>query len=1070
MRRIHGGAIILGLAVLLGGSAARAQETSGTITGRVIDKDSGQTLAGVTVIVQGPQGEDASLTDAHGNYYFSALPVGTYTIRFYMANSTSRTEQAGVIVTADRTVKVNARIAGQAAAAAAEQTYVINRKAPIVDIGTTRIGATFDSQYGADIPVGRNFGDIISKAPGAFVDRTGSVSIGGATGLENIYIVDGLNTTGAEYGNINTNNPSIGGGSNFPIEFMDQVSVNSGGYSAEYGGAMGGVINVVTKSGTNELHGSAFTYWSPYFLSGEANVVNRAGNSISTQRNPDYDTSVGAEVGGPILKNKLFFWVGFAPEFQQDHVYRFTNTLLQDTDGSLAFGRQVDQRRIDEPRKTYHYGMKLDFIPAPNHRLTLSLFGSPSSGTEMRSFSGDEAISDPAWARESVVRDTTDVTARWVSKLFDRKWQIEINTGVHQEHFSQSSPDAALNGLNQQEWWGANLWDLEHTPGCQPAPGSTFQPCPVNDYHNGGFGMVKTYDSSRFMGEIKSTHLFEALGHHELKYGWHLELTEFDQDRYYSGPLDSRGLVIHNQPSDPGFVDVYNFFSLHPGERPDQYASHPWDLTSTGAMTPDGRYVNNLPADVKSLSNAFFLQESYSILPNLTINAGARLEFQKLYDSHDANFLSLENLGPRLGLIYDPSKDGRSKIFVHYGRFFEAIPMDLAARYFGGEGIAVTRIDPSTCSNNPQTWTGNGEWRSCPPVQNVNNYYAANGGTDYPVQPHLRGQYNNEVVAGLQHELMEDMVASLDYTHRWLGAVIEDGTTDGSTYLLANPGNVPAEAIADYQRQVDRDQAAVNAAAPNSPAQAQAQSALAGSQALLSGLKGLAAEPKPERTYDALTLAINKRFSSHWMTHASYTYSRLIGNYEGLYQDHRDYFAPNGSAAYDIPDITLNQKGPLPNDRPHSVRIDGFYQQPVGKGSILAGLSFSARSGQPRNYVSALGIYGQYVDLLPRGSAGRTPTVTQCDLKVSYRRPVSANANLEAFLDIFNLFDQQTAIRLDDNYTYDSAAAIVNGSPADLKYAKNANTGAPLIQNPNFGRPTAYQTPIQGRMGMRLTF
>lgn len=1071
MIRIRGRALILGLSVFLlfGASVAQAQETTGKVVGRVIDKDSGRPLAGVTVVVEGPQGEDNSLTDGNGSYYFSTLPIGTYTIRFYVANSTSRSEQAGVVVSADRTVRVNARIAGEAAAAAAEQTYVINRKAPTIDIGTTRVGATFDAQYNNNIPLGHNFSDIIQKAPGAFVDRTGNVSIGGATGLENTYMVDGLNVTGAEYGNINNNAPTLGGGSNFPIEFVNQVSVESGGYTAEYGGAMGGVINVVTKSGTNDLHGSAFSSWEPYFLSGDPTVVNRLGNSISTQRNPDFDTSVGAEVGGPILKNKLFFWVGFAPRFQQTHVYRFVNTLVPDTDGSLTFGRQVDQQRLDEPRSTYHYGAKIDFVPASNHRLTISLFGSPSSGREMRAFEGDEAISNPNWAVEQLDRNTTDVGARWVSKLYDRKWQIEVNAGLHQEHFSDSSPNPALNALNQEEWWGTNLWDREHIQGCQPimTASGTYQPCPVDDYHNGGFGLVKTYDTSRWMAEIKSTHLFEALGHHELKYGWHVEFTDFNQNRYYSGPLGSRALVVNNAPTDPGRIDVYNFFTLLPGERPDQLAAMPQLLTM------DPRYRDNLPADVRSLNNAFFLQESYSVLPNLTLNAGVRLETQKMYDSHDASFLDLQNLGPRLGIIFDPSKDGRSKIFVHYGRYYESIPMNLAARYFGGEGIAVQQVPISNCPT-AQNWVGNGsaEWRQCTQNSNGVGYYAANNGTNYPVQPNLQGQYNNEIVAGAEHQLMEDMVVGVHYTHRWLGSIIEDGTTDGNTYLLANPGNVPPEAIAEYERQVDQNQMAVNAAtaAKDPAALANAQSALAGSQALLSNLKGLASEPKPERTYDAITLFADKRFARHWLTHASYTYSRLIGNYEGLYQDHRDYFAPNGSAAYDLPDITLNQRGPLPNDRPHSVRLDAYYETAVGKGLLVTGLSFSGHSGQPRNYVSGLGIYGQYVDLLPRGSAGRTPPITQFDAKVSYRRPLTATTTLEAFVDIFNLFNQQTAIRLDDNYTYDSAAAIVNGSPADLKYAKNANTGAPLTENPNFGRPLAYQAPVQGRLGLKLTF
>ena len=1085
MSRIRAGAVAVGLlAVLWGGGIARAQETTGKITGRVVDKDSGQPLSGVTIIVQGPQGEDATLTSATGDYYFSTLPVGTYVIRFYMANSSTKTEQDGVVVSADKTVRVNARIAGTAGAAATEETYVIARKAPAIDVGSTRLGPTFDTAFNTNVPIGRNFGDVIEKAPGAFIDRTGSVSIGGATGLENVYLVDGLNVTGSEYGNINSNAPSLGGGSNFPVEFLDQMSVNTGGYNAEFGGAMGGVINAVTKSGTNDLHGSVFGYWSPYFLAGDPKVVTRVNGAISSQTKPDYDTSVGAEVGGAIIKNKLFFWVGFSPSLQEDHVFRFTNALLPpDANGIQAAGPEVDRRRVGESRQTYHFGAKLDFVPAPDHRLTLSIFGSPSSGGGVRAEEGgDVAVADPSWMREVVTRNSTDVGLRWVSKLLDRKWQIEANIGVHREFFNNYSPTPALTNLNQENWWYANLWDLERTPGCEPQTvnGQVFQPCPVSNYHNGGFGLDKTFTSNRLSGDLKSTHIFEAGGHHELKYGWHFEGTQFNQDRFYSGPLGQRGLLLNYYGN--GAVassSLYSFFSLHGDEQPFQFNSHPYDLLN------NPHYQDDLKANVSNFISALFIQDSYSPLPNLTFNVGARYEMQKMYDDQNVEFLHLQNyLSPRIGVVWDPTNDGRSKVFTHFGQYYETVPMALAARYFGGEGILVSQINPASCTNPPSTanWVGGpNEWRSCTPDTNPLSYNIYNNGRDYPVQPHLKGQYHNEVVAGAQREIMDDLVLGIDYTHRWLGNIIEDGTAYDGTFLLANPGNVPPEAITAYQNQitqyttqVTQAQSALSAAttdpakASAQAALAQAQNNLATAQSLLGNLKGLATEAKPERTYDALTVFVDKRFSKQWLVHGSYTYSRLVGNYEGLYQDHQDYFAPNGSNAYDTQDLTLNQRGPLPNDHPHSGRVDGYYTLPVGSGSIVFGLGFAARSGMPINYSSYLA--GQPLNfLLPRGSGGRTPPVTQFDGKLSYRCPLTPKTHIEAFLDVFNLFNQQAVLRVDDDYTFDAAASIVGGTKDDLKYAKNAQ-GGPLNVNPNYGHPTSYQTPIHGRMGVRLTF
>ena len=327
MNRI-GGAIVLGFVLLAASTTAWAQElTTGRVTGRVTDTDTGAPMGGVTVIAQGPQGEDATLTDDKGHYQFSGLSVGTYVLRFYAANNPTQVEQPGVTVAADKMVRVNVKIASSAQAAT-QQTYVITGQAPVIDIGSAHIGATFFPEFTLNVPVEPNVGDVIVKAPGAFVDGSGNVSIGGATGLENIYLVNGLNVTGLRYGSLNTSSPSsIGGGTNLPTEFFQQIDVNAGGYSAEFGGAMGGVINTVLKSGSNEFHGSVFASWAPYWLSGSPSVVTTVGSSIGGVRKPDFDDRVCFELGGPLIKDMLFFWVGFAPELNATHAFRYTYAL-----------------------------------------------------------------------------------------------------------------------------------------------------------------------------------------------------------------------------------------------------------------------------------------------------------------------------------------------------------------------------------------------------------------------------------------------------------------------------------------------------------------------------------------------------------------------------------------------------------------------------------------------------------------------------------------------------------------------------------------------------------------------
>src|SRR6202000_457635 len=113
---------------------------------------------------------------------------------------------------------------------------------------------------------------------------------------------------------------------------------------------------------------------------------------------------------------------------------------------------------------------------------------------------------------------------------------------------------------------------------------------------------------------------------------------------------------------------------------------------------------------------------------------------------------------------------------------------------------------------------------------------------------------------------------------------------------------------------------------------------------------------------------------------------------------------------------------------------DAAYQLPTKAGTWTGGLWFSAFSGIPRNYVGALFSGQQLVFLLPRGSAGRTPAVTQTDFRGAYPRGLGKGTAIEACFNLFNIFDQRTALLLDDNYTFDAAAPIVNGTVNDLKY------------------------------------
>src|SRR5262249_26850417 len=139
--------------------------------------------------------------------------------------------------------------------------------------------------------------------PGAKQDYNGSgVSFAGSSSPENNYVIDGLSV----------NNPGFGVvGTPLSTEFIKETNVISGGYMPEYGRTMGGVLNVVTKSGSNEFHGGFFTFYTPGALIPTPKSVSVVGGSVVATSKPSYVGDVGADVGGPIVKDKLWFYTGF---------------------------------------------------------------------------------------------------------------------------------------------------------------------------------------------------------------------------------------------------------------------------------------------------------------------------------------------------------------------------------------------------------------------------------------------------------------------------------------------------------------------------------------------------------------------------------------------------------------------------------------------------------------------------------------------------------------------------------------------------------------------------------------
>ncbi len=1084
-------AAVLGvlLALLLGlCPRAEAQIQNGQIQGVVTSDADGKPLPGVTVTVSGPalQGDQVEITGRDGRYLINQLPSGDdYVVRFYLGDAV--VERPGVRIVQNKTLSISVAMPLKQMT---KEVKVIRERAPNVDTATASSGLEINEDVLRNTAVrGRTFESVLTLAPGTVDPPRGQggdigVSISGSTGNENNFIIDGLNTSDPNTGVV---------GTELHQNFIKEVNVITGGYQAEYGRATGGIISIVTKSGGNELHGSVFGSLQPFQL--QANTVGRLGEALALRRNADgllYD--YGFELGGPIVKDRIWFFVGFAPTttvFQNQRVVRQTQldpltgqaqpladyqcpsylaTSLYCRGGRLLAQatQELGGRTLpyDETKRLYNGIVKLQFNINKDHNITLGYTASPSTFDGFNALSPFRSANVDDFAYSSV-QQVHDVSARYVGKVMDHRLQIELLYGYHYQGLTQTPKQ--IDKQNIQYLTGADnpysLADFEDIPECrrQGQGPASFNPCPITSYQRNGFGQYNNTVLQRHQALAALTYFLNAAGNHAFKLGFDFEHLSNDNFRTYSG--------TDADPADPSTGHVLYQTSAD-GQRYRNFAEY----STVDPATGETRLLDGFKSLTFTNNYALYLRDSWNIskLPGVVLNVGVRWEAQELFGADGSRQIGIyDNIAPRVGAVWDFTQKGLSKLYINYGRFYESLPLSINDRQFSGEGV-FTGAEFGNCPLVPlqpggrplPTAVGGRAGGNC----DLNNQSAdganQNGGRYGNVVPGLKGQYLDEVVAGLNYEVGYDIVLGIGYIYRSLGNIVEDMSVDGGTnYIIGNPGVAPDPGrIAELQARL----ASLQQAAPT-PAN---QDALQRVQAQLTAYQSIGRLfPRAKRVYNALVLTANKRLSNRFSLIANYTYSRILGNYPGTFDGTIDENLPNFSSQYDLTDLLANRNGPLSNDRPHNLKLLGTYQQPIGTGGLLTvGLTFTAYSGRPINVLGAHPIYGfSQVFILPRGSGGRTPTVTQFDLHLGYEQKFNKRITLSVFIDVVNLFDQRTVTNVDDDYTYSSVAPVLQGAPGDLLHLKD-NEGSPIVLNTNYGQPTGYQAPLYMRFGARLAF
>jgi hypothetical protein len=279
--------------------------TTGALVGTLTDS-SGAVLPGVTVTLSGPnlQGNRTDVTDENGTYRIRNVPPGSsYRLSAQLSGFRDATqENIRVLLGQEGTVNLTMSPAG------VTEEVRVTSSTPLVDVGQTSTGVNITSELFATLPSARGFQQLTAMAPGVTLEmgdhdrRFGdSPSVGASSAPENNYIIDGLSVTDPRYGT---------SGANLTMNFVQEVQVLTGGYQAEYGRSTGGVFNVVTKSGGNDVHGDLFNYnrhqsWT------DGDLVRRQNKQITNfaDRVASYD--FGGSIGGPIVRDKVWFFGAF---------------------------------------------------------------------------------------------------------------------------------------------------------------------------------------------------------------------------------------------------------------------------------------------------------------------------------------------------------------------------------------------------------------------------------------------------------------------------------------------------------------------------------------------------------------------------------------------------------------------------------------------------------------------------------------------------------------------------------------------------------------------------------------
>jgi hypothetical protein len=943
--------------VLLAGIGLLAQERFSSATGTVTDTSKG-VLPGVSVTVTNKESGRATkvVTGGDGRFFARDIEPGHYSLVFELKGF-RKLEVSDVALLLGRTLTYDAvmQVGGL------EQVVTVADAPSVIDLAATVVAHNVTEDEFDRMPKARSFQDVALTSPSVNSGKVeGGIQINGASGAENNFTVDGLSVTGVINGD--SRQDAV-------YEFLQEVQVKTSGMEAEYGGALGGVISAVTKSGGNNLHGEA--HWYNYGSNWNADPTKRLqtneSDELSTKyfQDPkitDHQNEFGGSIGGPIVKDKLFFYSGFSSNWRRQE----SPTIFKADNNQIT--------TFKSKRNNLNMFNKLSWDPMSRIRTNFAWLYTTQKRTGLlpafsgycprcNSFSKDNYANNPIqgwYLPQNSYTGSVDITLSSTSLLslrggyFWDNYKDRNPPSKHQTRYNKTGENLAISIPTELQqplnWADVTLTEV-----------SNF------DITSRGFAMA---DYSK---------TFRAFGTHNLKGGYGFQKIVNTVNTAYQG----------------GGYNVAIYWDS-------AYKSLATGVTDRGTYGYYRVRVIGTQGSGGSAIKHMYLQDQWQIHPRLTLNLGIRAENEKIPTMNDPDRRYAIEFGwdqksaPRLGASWDVFGNGKMKVFGSWGKYFDWTKYELVRGSFGGDVWRewwYSLDDTDIFSLGLNNLRGRNLWSSA-----AGSYQDHRTPLDKDsLDPNLEPMHVKNMVVGVEYQYSPKLAFSVHYVRSRLTRTIEDiGRLDdlgNEVYTIGNPGEGRFKyetnhygATPDFQM------------------------------------------PKPDRRYDALELSVNRRFSNSWFLGANYTYSRLYGNYAGLSstdeisngglgswaasQSPASFTArPGGNANrdYDSDEVMFDShgkflEGRLETDRPHVLKVYGSYAMKWG---TELGLRFYAGSGTPiTTRVENLSQVPIMVN--GRADAGRMPVLSQTDLLVSHQIKINETKKVRFEFNMSNLFNQKT--------------------------------------------------------------